>query len=193
MPRSFRRVVTGLCAVSLTVGATGCSALPWDFRTLLASPEPLEVVPFVDLQRYAGRWYEIAKYPAFFQGANCVGATAEYALRPDGNVDVVNRCYAGALDGPERSVEAVARVVDPQTNAKLKVAFFGGLVEGDYWIIDLDPDYQWAVVGDPRRAFLWILSRTPSLDADVYAAIVARLPDKGYDPARLEPSVQPSE
>jgi apolipoprotein D and lipocalin family protein len=150
---------------------------------------PLEVVESVDLDRYVGKWYEIARYPTSFQ-QGCVGVTAEYSLREDGRIAVVNRCRKDTLDGPEESIEGVARVADSQTNAKLKVTFFWPF-EGDYWIIDLDEDYQWAVVGMPSRQYLWVLSRTPTLDDAIYDAIVARLPDKGYDPARLQRTPQP--
>jgi apolipoprotein D and lipocalin family protein len=150
---------------------------------------PLPVVEHVDVQRYVGKWYEIARYPAWFE-RNCVAVTAEYTLRDDGKVAVVNRCRVRTLDGREKKATAVARVVDPQTNARLKVAFFWPF-EGDYQIIMLDDDYRWAVVGEPRRGYLWILSRTPQLNAATYDAILARLPEFGYDPARLEQTPQP--
>lgn len=153
---------------------------------------PLNVVDKLDVERYMGKWYEIARYPNSFQKADCVATTAEYTLRDDGRLRVVNRCWRGALDGPEESIEGVARVVDAHTNAKLKVRFFWPF-EGDYWIIGLDPDYEWAVVGEPRRRFLWILSRTPAMRADVYADIVANLPDRLYDPDRLVRTPQPTE
>lgn len=159
---------------------------------MLGPGVPLDVVEQVDVERYMGKWYEIARYPNFFQGTDCVATTAEYTLRDDGRVRVVNRCRRGTLDGPEESIEGVARVIDFDTNAKLKVQFFGPF-EGDYWIIGLDPDYQWAVVGEPRRLFLWILSRTPTMSEDVYADIVARLPEQLYDPERLIKTLQPTE
>jgi apolipoprotein D and lipocalin family protein len=151
--------------------------------------EPLNVVEQVDVQRYMGKWYEIARYPNFFQGTDCAGTTAEYTLLEDGRVQVVNRCFEGGLNGPEQTIEGTARVVDTETNAKLKVNFFGPF-EGNYWIIDLGEDYQWAVVGDPTRTFLWILSRTPTMDETTYNDILSRLPDKLYDPSRLLPTVQ---
>lgn len=144
---------------------------------------PLATVAHVDVDRYGGRWYEIARYPAPFQ-RGCVNVTADYALRDDGKVDVLNTC--GAPDGSIRStIRGVARVVDTETNAKLAVSF-GGLFEGAYWVIGLDDDYQWAVVGEPSRTFLWILSRTPEMDEGTLQMILATLPDLGYDPARLE-------
>jgi apolipoprotein D and lipocalin family protein len=154
-----------------------------------AARRSLAVVQHVDLERYMGTWYEIARYPASFE-RNCVASTAEYTLRDDCKVEVVNRCRVCSFDGRERSIRGVARVVDPETNARLKVAFFWPF-EGDYYIIMLDDDYRWAVVGEPRRRYLWILSRTRQLDPAAYDAILARLPEFGYDPARLELTPQP--
>jgi apolipoprotein D and lipocalin family protein len=153
-----------------------------------AQPE-LTVVDAVDLDRYLGEWHEIASYPAWFQ-KNCVAVTARYSLRDDGLIEVVNSCRKGSLDGKLKQTTGRAKIVDSDTNAKLKVSFFGPFW-GKYWIIDLDPDYQWAVVGEPKRKYLWILSRTPSMDDDVYQHILARLPDKGYDPDGLNRTIQP--
>lgn len=153
------------------------------------SGPPLETVPYVDLERYAGLWYEIARYPVGFE-RDCTGTTATYTLRDDGRVDVVNRCYKNSLTGSLDKITGTARVVDPDTNAKLKVSFFP-LIEGDYWIIDLDEEnYQWAVVGEPARRFLWILAREPQMTSALYDDITSRLPDKGYDPAELEMTQQ---
>jgi apolipoprotein D and lipocalin family protein len=149
----------------------------------------LHTVANVDLQRYIGTWYEIASYPHRFQ-KGCVATRAVYTLRDDGQVAVRNECRQGALDGPLRSVEGRARIVDPASNARLKVTFFWPFW-GSYWIIDLDPDYRWAVVGHPSRKYLWILSRTPILDETLFREIVARLPAQGYDPARLNRTPQP--
>ena len=150
---------------------------------------PLSVVDAVDLERYLGKWYEIASYPAWFQ-KGCTGSTAEYSLRPDGKIQVLNRCRKERLDGKEAESKGKAEVVDTQTNAKLKVWFFWPF-KGNYWIIDLDPDYRWAVVGEPSRKYLWILSRTPTMDQRIYENILARLPEAGYDPARLQKTTQP--
>ncbi len=153
-----------------------------------AADKLLEVVDSVDLERYLGRWYEIASYPAWFQ-RNCTATTADYSLREDGLIEVVNSCRKGSLDGKLKRAKGRAKVVDTETNSKLKVSFFGPFW-GPYWIIDLDPDYQWAVVGGPSRKYLWILSRTPQMDQETYDAIVARLPAKGYDPAGLNRTPQ---
>jgi len=149
---------------------------------------PLAVVETVDVNRYLGKWYEIASYPAWFQ-KGCTATTAEYSLLPDGKIQVVNRCRKDSLEGPLKESKGKAEVVDSATNAKLKVWFFWPF-KGNYWIIDLAPDYQWAVVGEPSRKYLWILSRTPTLDAAVYQSILKRLPQKGYAPEKLKRTEQ---
>ena len=152
-------------------------------------PRPLDVVPKVDLQRYLGTWYEIATFPQRFQ-KGCVGVTAHYSLRSDGAIDVVNVCRDGTLDGKVRSVRGKAWVVDRSTNAKLKVRFFWPFA-GAYWIIELDKDYQWAVVGHPSRKYLWVLGRTPQMDPSVYEDLLARISAKGYDLTKLKKTLQP--
>jgi apolipoprotein D and lipocalin family protein len=149
---------------------------------------PLTVVDSVDLKRYLGKWHEIASYPAWF-AKDCTATTAEYTLLPDGKIQVVNRCRKGRIDGPVKESKGKAEVIDPTTNAKLKVWFFWPF-RGNYWIIDLDENYQWAVVGEPTRKYLWILSRTPRMEEKVYQAIVSRLPEKGYDPTKLQRNQQ---
>ena len=156
-----------------------------------AEKPPLTVVNSVDLRQYLGKWYEIASYPAWFQ-IECTGSTAEYTLLADGRIKVVNRCFKKQLNGSLKESKGKAVVADTQTNAKLKVWFFWPF-KGDYWIIDLAPDYSWAVVGTPSRKYLWILSRTPAMDRKVYEAILSRLPAKGYDPGRLNLTLQPTE
>ena len=172
------RVVTAVVALGLT---GGCGAVY----------PPLDVVERVELDRYAGRWYEIARYPNSFEGG-CVGVTADYTPRDDGRIEVVNTCFELSLDGPSRQIRGSARVVDSTSNAKLKVTFFWPF-EGDYWIIDLDEDYRYAVVGEPSRSFLWILNRTPRMDEDAYADIIDSLPSFGYEPDRLILVPQPED
>jgi len=152
--------------------------------------KPLEVVPGVDLQRYLGTWYEIATIPQRFQ-KGCVGVSAHYSLREDGAIDVVNSCRKGTLDGKERSIRGKAWIVDRTTNAKLKVRFFWPFT-GAYWIIELDEDYQWAVVGHPDRTYYWILSRTPQMDAALYDELIRRAAAKGYDTSKIKKTLQPS-
>jgi apolipoprotein D and lipocalin family protein len=156
-----------------------------------AEERPLEVVGSVDLDRYLGTWYEIASYPAWFQ-RGCTAVTAHYSLRDDGLIRVVNSCNKGALDGKLKQLTGRARVVEGSANAKLKVSFFGPFW-GDYWVVDLDPEYRWAVVGVPSRKYLWILSRTRSMDEALYQEIVGRLQAKGYDEARLVRTLQPDD
>ena len=154
---------------------------------------PVRAVPFVDLNRYAGEWFEIARFPNRFQ-RQCIGdVRAFYARRPDGRLDVVNRCRT--VDG-ETEAHGVARIVDAQTFAKLKVRFapawlsFLPVVWGDYWIIGLAPDYSWAVVGNPGRDYLWILGRASRLDDEPLAAATAAAQNNGFDVQRLLPTPQ---
>jgi len=150
-----------------------------------------EVTPVanVDLARYMGRWYEIARYPNSFQDG-LVGVIAEYALNPDGTVKVVNTGRKRVLDGPLSRAEAKGWTASRESNAKLYVQFIWPF-KADYWIIDLGEDYEYAVVGQPSRRYLWILSRTPQLDTATYDAICRRLLNQGYDPAMLVRTPQP--
>lgn len=164
------KILFGL--VSLFGALFGCAAPD---RSL----PPLQTVADVELQRYAGTWYEIARFPHRFQ-RDCFASRAVYSLQDDGLIGVYNECRKGAADGPVKSVRGKARVVDKQTNAKLEVSFVWPFW-GDYWIIDLDPDYQWAVVGHPNRSYLWILSRQETLNEEVLSGIKIRLQQQGYD------------
>jgi apolipoprotein D and lipocalin family protein len=149
---------------------------------------PLQVVPYVDLKRYTGTWYEIARYPHSFQ-EGCVGSKATYTLRDDGKLSVLNECYEKTFDGRLRSVKGKAWVVDKETNAKLKVSFFWPFA-GDYWIIDLGENYEFAVIGHPKRKYLWILSRSKEINGELYETIISRLKDKQYDTSRLIKTLQ---
>lgn len=135
---------------------------------------PLETVKAVDLQRYLGRWYEIASLPQWFQ-RNCFGTTAEYSLQ-DNHIRVVNRCFKNSLRGPESVARGKAWAVDA-SNAKLKVQFFWPF-RGDYWIIELGDNYEYAVVGNPDRKYLWILSRTPQMDQSLYDELLEKIKNK---------------
>ncbi len=145
---------------------------------------PLETVPHVDLARYVGTWYEIAAFPQSFQ-EGCVATTATYTLRGDDDLDVLNRCRKDTLDGKEKSALGRARVVDDATHAKLKVSFFRPFW-GDYWIVDLGADYEYAVVGHPGRDYLWILGRAPTMPEATYEGILARLKAQRYETSRLK-------
>jgi len=148
-----------------------------------SSSKPLQTVDFVDLNRYVGQWYEIARYQHRFQ-EGCVGSKATYTLRDDGKISVLNECYKNSLTGELRSAQGKAWVVDKKTNAKLKVSFFWPFA-GDYWIIDLGEQYEYAVVGHPTRKYLWILSRTPEMKEEVYQAILQRLEKQDYNTKKL--------
>jgi apolipoprotein D and lipocalin family protein len=143
----------------------------------------LSVVPYVDIAKYTGTWYEIARYPNRFQ-KDCFVTTAKYSIRDDGNIKVVNKCRKGSAEGQEKSVTGKAWVVDKKTNAKLKVQFFWPF-RGDYWIIQLDKDYHYAVVSNPKRTRLWILSRTPEMDETTLNKILLKLKQQGFDPSKL--------
>ena len=152
-----------------------------------AADPPLATIDRLDVPRYMGTWYEIAKYPNWFQ-RKCVSDTrAQYSLQPDGTVQVVNRCKqaSGSVD------EAIgeARQVGP---AKLEVRFapawlsFIPMVWGEYWVIDIDDAYRWVLVSEPGRKYLWILARSPRLDASTTEMLFGKLRQKGFDPAALE-------
>jgi apolipoprotein D and lipocalin family protein len=153
----------------------------------LGLPE-LRTVPRVDIERYLGTWYDIASFPQRFQ-LGCTGTTATYSIRADGEINVLNRCRKGSLTGKEDSAQGRARVVDRTTNAKLKVSFFRPFW-GDYWIIDLGANYEYAVVGHPSRDYLWILSRNPTMEDTAYAGILGRLRAQGYEVERLNRTPQ---
>ena len=139
-------------------------------------------VTAVDLERYVGLWYEIARVPAWFQ-SGCEGeTTARYQRRGDGRIIVVNTCQT--RNGKIRQARGIARVIDTNTNARLQVSFVSFLgwrpFWGDYWILALDPDYRWAVIGDPSRRYGWILSRTPQMDAATLELCFEALVRNGY-------------
>ena len=158
-------------------------------KSLASTNGELPTVPHVDLKRYAGKWYEIARYPNRFQ-KDCAGDTsATYTLRPDGTVEVVNECRT--KEGKTKRAVGTAKVTDRASNSKLKVTFFWPFY-GDYWIIDLGENYEYAVVGHPGRNYLWILSRTPFMDDALYNRILERLQkEQAYDTTKLIKTVQP--
>lgn len=188
--KARQRVVPRSAASLILVAAT---TMPLAARAMQTTT-PVRTVPVVDLGRYAGDWFEIARFPNRFQ-RQCVGdVRATYARRPDGRVDVVNRCRT---DEGETEARGVARIVDEHTFAKLKVRFAPAwlswlpAVWGDYWVIGLAPDYSWAVVGDPDRNYLWILARARHLDDASMAAAREAARNNGFDVTRLVPTTQP--
>jgi apolipoprotein D and lipocalin family protein len=148
----------------------------------------LKTVEYVDVVRYMGTWFEIAKFPQRFE-KGLVGVTANYTLLPNGKVRVLNRGYKGDFNGKLKTAKGKAWIVDTATNAKLKVSFFWPFA-GNYWILELGRDYEYVVVGDEPRKYLWILSRTPQMDEAVYNELLKRVQDKGFDISKLERNPQ---
>ena len=150
--------------------------------------DELEVVPAVDLSRYVGQWYEIARLPNRFQKKCADSVTANYTLRSDGTIQVVNRCRKASSEFT--TATGKAKIVDKKTNARLKVTFFWPFY-GKYWILDLGPNYEYAVVGEPGREYLWILSRTPQIDEALYQELLAKMQARGFDTTRMFRTAHP--
>ena len=169
-----------------------CGMLLATSRSEASDSTAVSTVSAVDLTRYAGRWYEIAKIPNRFQKQCASGTTADYELRNDGRITVVNRCVKS--DGSTDEATGVAKVVDTASNAKLRVSFVSFLgwrpFWGDYWVIGLHEDYRWAVVGTPDRKYGWILARTPTLDQNTMEEIFSILERNGYTRTAFEMSLQ---
>jgi apolipoprotein D and lipocalin family protein len=159
----------------------------------VARDEP-QTVSYVDLERYQGKWYEIASYPKWFQ-KNCTATTAEYKLKGK-KVQVINSCRKKSPDGKLKKAKGVARVSERISNSKLKVQFFLpflnlSFLQGDYWVIDLDTkNYTYTVISDSKRDSLWILYRKPEMPKDLYDSILQDLEHRGFDLAKLQRTVQ---
>ncbi|UCC84593.1 MAG: lipocalin family protein [Gemmatimonadota bacterium] len=176
------------CSIVVTAACTNVAA---QSREELGPPRTVERV---DLERYVGLWYEIARIPNGFQEQCVSGVTAEYELRDDGRIDVINRCITSS--GRVDEAKGLARIEDRESNARLKVSFFSIVgwrpIWGDYWIIGLGDDYEFALVGSPDRKYGWILSREPELDWYVLERIYTILGDQGYHPGDFEMTDQAS-
>ncbi len=190
MPRYFANRFFSLTLFSLAIITAASSQV----RAQESSTVPVKTIPALDVPRYLGTWYEIAKFPNWFQ-KKCVSNTkAVYSLRDDGRLKVLNSCKTAT--GEQSEAEGTARQIGAKNSPKLEVRFapdwlsFLPLVWGDYWVIDLDTQYQVAAVSDPRREYLWILSRTPQLDAKVYDALLQRLQEQQFDIRQLEATKQ---
>jgi apolipoprotein D and lipocalin family protein len=151
-----------------------------------AVPQPSKPV---DLRRYLGVWYEIARYENGFE-RGLEGVTAEYRIRADGVIQVVNTGRLGSPTGRARLAEGRAKVVAGSGSAKLKVSFFGPFYIGDYWVLDRADDYAWSIVGEPSGRYLWLLSRTPYPLPDLRSAIRARAAELGYDTGLIRTTLQ---
>lgn len=160
------------------------------------TPGELESIATLDVPRYMGTWYEIARYPNRFQKMCVSDTTARYRLQADGTVQVINRCRLS--DGAMAEALGSARQMGEKQSPRLKVRFapawlsFMPFVWGDYWVIDLDADYRLAAVSEPKREFLWILARTPQVNPAAYEALLTRLASKGFDLGKLETGSQMS-
>jgi apolipoprotein D and lipocalin family protein len=159
-----------------------------------SEPAPvLTSISALDVPRYMGTWYEIAKFPAWFQKKCSADTRAEYSLQPGGQVQVINRCWQE--NGEIKEAVGSARQIGGTTSSKLKVRFapawlsFIPAVWGDYWVIDLDPAYQLVAVSEPKREYLWILSRSTKVDPGTYTALLARLSSQGFNLQRLEKTI----
>ena len=157
------------------VALAGCVGRPGPVGNA-AVPQPAKAV---DLQSYLGRWYEMARYEAPFQ-KDCEAVTANYSLRTDGNITVLNSCRKGAVDGPLKTATGRAKLVDGAQGAKLRVSFFGPFY-GDYWVLDRADDYTWSIVGEPSGRYLWILTRDQRPSAALRTALEQRVRSLGYD------------
>jgi apolipoprotein D and lipocalin family protein len=171
--RLLALVFGGVAAITLTPGISA------------ENRAPPETVAYVDLDRYAGRWYEVASIPNRFQ-KHCRGNTvASYRPIEEQRIEVINSCLD--KDGSVDTAKGIARIVDTSSNAKLEVSFvslFGWqLFWGDYWVLELAPDYSYVIVGTPNYRYGWILSRTPGLSAEIRKHLDERLQASGYDPA----------
>lgn len=146
-----------------------------------ASPPP--VIPVLDVNRYTGTWYEVARFPNRFEKACARDVTAQYSLREDGKIEVTNSCKKA--DGKQKIAKGTAsRAEKDGPAAKLKVTFFWPFY-GDYWVLDIEPNYRWALVGSPKRDYLWVLSRSPQMDIATYEHVVAKAQSLGFESARL--------
>ena len=167
------------------------------FSFASAQPRDLEAVSRLDLKRYAGKWYEIAKYPNRFQKQCVANTTAVYTIKSNGRIEVSNQCVL--KDGRSERAVGEAKIDDKKTNSKLKVRFAPAAVSwlpfvwANYWVIDLDPDYKYAVIGEPKRNYFWILSRTATLDDATYQDILRRAEKMGFEPAKVEKTPQNAE
>jgi apolipoprotein D and lipocalin family protein len=180
------RRLLGLSAlITLGLALSGCAAV--FSRHAVGNGRVPEPARSVELSRYLGRWFEIARYEQGFQ-KDCEGVTADYTLRPDGSLSVINRCRKP--DGKTTQATGRAKIVDRVSGAKLKVSFFGPFY-GDYWVMDHAEDYSWSIVGEPSGRYLWLLARTANPAPAEREALIARAKALGYDTAMLRITQQP--
>lgn len=184
---SMKRILPLVLLSGAAIALTACATLQ---RGPVGNPAVPQPAKSVDLNRYAGLWYEIGRYENGFE-RGCEGVTARYSVRDDGLVDVQNTCRQGDVAGEERTVDGKAKIVEGSGNAKLKVSFFGPFYVGDYWVLDHAEDYSWSIVGEPSGRYLWLLSRTAQPSAEVRETIINRVREFGYDVSLVRTVAQP--
>lgn len=172
----MRRKLPLILLTCAALALSACATLQRGPVGNVSVPQPARPV---DLERYAGLWYEIGRYENGFE-RDCEAVTAEYSLRADGLVGVLNTCRQGGVNGREKRSGGRARVTAGSDNARLKVSFFGPFFVGDYWVLDRAEDYSWSIVGEPSGRYLWLLSRSARPSEAARAAIIARAGALGY-------------
>lgn len=186
-----RKLLIAAIALPLTLGLAACVGTPGPVGNA-SVPQPAKRV---DLPAYLGKWYEYGRYEASFQ-KGCEGVTAEYSLRDDDRIKVVNSCYQGSLDGEFRQSTGKAKIVEDSQGAKLKVSFFGPFY-GDYWVLDHGPTgadglYDWSIVGEPSGRYLLMLTREAQPDAATRVLLESRVRELGYDWGLVRLTKQPN-
>jgi apolipoprotein D and lipocalin family protein len=165
-----------LFLIPLSLILASCAALQKGPVGNASAPSPAKPV---EIERYLGRWYEVARYEQAFQ-KGCEAVTADYSLRAAGEITVINTCHAGGVTGKERIAKGKAKIVEGSNNAKLRVSFFGPFC-GDYWVLDRAEDYSWAIVGEPSGRYLWLLHRQAKPGDAALKALAGRAEAMGYD------------
>ncbi len=157
----------------------------------LRAAAPAETAP-LDLEKFQGRWFEIARFDTFFQ-KGCVGTTSTYSKGDaPGELKVINRCFEDRLDGEPKRIEGTLWTPDPKSPGKLKIRFVWPF-SSDFWVLDVAPDYTWALVGDPKKERCWIFQRSPQMDEALYQQLVGKLKARGFDTSKLIRVAQPKE
>ncbi|HEY5007863.1 MAG TPA: lipocalin family protein [Caulobacteraceae bacterium] len=184
----LRRAALPLALISMTVMALMATAALAQLRPPVgnrAVPQPAKPV---DIGRYAGLWYEMGRYENSFE-RGCEAVSAEYRMRDDGLIQVVNACRQRGLDGPIKMAKGRAVILPGSGNAKLKVSFFGPFFIGDYWVLDHGDDYDWSIVGEPSGRFLWLLTRSAEPSPTMRAMLESRARELGYDTTLIRPTL----
>mgnify|MGYP000473398353 CR=1 FL=1 len=163
-------LIASITLSSLVIG--GCLNQP----VYRQSTTPLQTVSSVDLNRYLGKWYEIYRLPNWFEDSDCVTVTAEYDLRSDGSVSVLNTCQKQIK---KEDAKGIAKIVEGSNNSKLRVSFFRPFY-GDYWVLDLATDYSWVLVGEPSGKYFWILARNRQLSPQLEEQLLQKAEKLGY-------------